>query len=136
AALTAGTHALTAIYQGSTSYARSVSAVLPEMVAAIATTVSLSANPTPATAGQMVYLTASVMAPPAAGTMGPTGTVEFRDGATVLGTATVDASGLATFFTSSLPAGTRTLTAVYLGDTAYDSATSALLSLDVDPIGT
>lgn len=49
----------------------------------------------------------------------PTGFVEFRDGETVLQTAALGPDGTATLVTSRLPAGTRTLSAVYRGDTEY-----------------
>ena len=45
---------------------------------------------------------------------GATGTVEFLDGATVIGTGTIS-GGTATYTTSSLSSGTHTITAHYLG---------------------
>jgi hypothetical protein len=46
----------------------------------------------------------------------PTGTVTFKDGNVVLGTATVGAGGKATLSTSFAAAGSHTITAVYGGD--------------------
>jgi len=46
------------------------------------------------------------------------GSVEFFDGATSIGTAAVDATGLAQLTTSALPAGIHSLTAVYAGSTS------------------
>jgi hypothetical protein len=62
----------------------------------------------------------------------PTGTVNFQDGATVLGSGTLSA-GICTFTTSSLAAGSHAITAVYSGD-ANDTASSssALTQLVVD----
>lgn len=78
-----------------------------------ATVLTNSASPTQ---GAAVTLTATVT-PTAA-----TGTVEFKDGATVLGTSSL-VGGVATLATSSLVAGARTLTAKYQPDT-LDYATS------------
>jgi hypothetical protein len=54
---------------------------------------------------------------PGSGT--PTGTVTFRDGATVLGMADLDASGLANLTYGGLGVGGRAITAAYAGDTNY-----------------
>jgi large repetitive protein len=59
-----------------------------------------------------------------------TGPVQFLDGTTVLGTATL-ASGSASFTTSALTQGTHSITAVYGGDTADAGSTSAALSQSV-----
>ncbi len=69
---------------------------------------TLSAVPNPAVFGTLVTLTATVT--PA----GATGAVTFYDGATVLGVAPV-LSGVASFTTALLAAGSRSLTALYVG---------------------
>lgn len=58
--------------------------------------------------------------------IGPGGSIQFYDGATLLGTGTVS-NGSASFSTSSLIVGTHTITAVYSGDTNYQTATSSSL---------
>ena len=70
-----------------------------------------------------ITFSSTVSAP--AGT--PTGTVNFLDGATVLGPGTLSA-GVAMFTTSSLAAGSHSITAVYGGGTNYVGATSAALA--------
>jgi hypothetical protein len=56
----------------------------------------------------------------------PTGTVNFMNGTTVLGSAVVDGYGNATWSPASpLASGTYFMTAVYLGDNVYSSVTSA-----------
>jgi hypothetical protein len=87
-------------------------------------TLDSSANPTPLT--DSVTLTASVSS--SAGT--PTGNVDFYDGATLLGSATL-ASGMATYTTSTLTAGTHSITTVYAGDSNFVSVTSLAVSLVV-----
>ncbi len=87
---------------------------------------SSSLNP-----GQSVTLTAKVVS---ATTGTPTGSVDFYEGTTLLGTGTL-ASGTATFSTSSLTAGTaNTIEAVYSGDdnfiTSFGSTSVSEASLD------
>jgi len=68
-------------------------------------------------------ITATLTSP--AGT--PTGSVAFYDGTSLLGTETL-AAGVATFTSSSLLAGTDSITAVYSGDTNFMTETSSVLS--------
>ncbi len=62
----------------------------------------------------------------------PTGTVVFADGATNLGTVNVSASA-ASFTTSTLTAGTHTITATYSGDTLYTGSTANLMQKIIGP---
>lgn len=87
----------------------------------VATTTVVTASPQPVTAGQNVTLTATVNETNAAT---PTGTVEFRNGTTVLGTAPVDGTGVATLV-GPLAAGTYNITGVYSGDAIFDTSTGA-----------
>src|SRR5262249_23635611 len=81
--------------------------------------VTSSANPV--LYGQPVTFTATVSV--AAGT--PTGTVVFNDGATTLGSAALNASGVATLTVTTLAAGSHSMTAVYGGDPTVAASTSA-----------
>jgi cellulose 1,4-beta-cellobiosidase len=78
----------------------------------------------PAVSGQAVTFTAQV-SPSAA-----TGSVQFKDGATLLGTVTAT-SGAASLVVSSLSVGTHSVTAVYSGDGNYNGSTSAALAQTV-----
>jgi Bacterial Ig-like domain (group 3) len=93
------------------------------------TTTTLVTNPVgPVNVGTQVTLTATV-APTAA-----TGSVEFFDGATSLGTATV-ANGTASVQTNSLAKGTHSLTAKFTSTSAgYDNSTSDPVSFTVQGI--
>jgi hypothetical protein len=85
--------------------------------------------------GQAVTFTATVKAvSPATGT--PTGSVTFMDGSTTLGTVTLNASGKATLTTKGLPAGADTITAIYSGDSNFDTSTSSGLNQTVSQDGT
>jgi hypothetical protein len=58
----------------------------------------------------------------------PTGTVTFKDITTVLGTATLNSAGQATFTTSALALGTHAISASYAGDTNFTASFSANLA--------
>jgi hypothetical protein len=124
--LSAGAHSLTAEYSGNPVFAGSTSSVLTETITTLTgTTTTLVAAPSPASAGESVTLTATVSPTP---TGSPLGTVSFYNGATLLGSGVLNSSGVATFSTTSLPAGSDTLTAVYSGNTAFASSTSSVLT--------
>lgn len=61
----------------------------------------------------------------------PTGTVNFLDGSTQIGSGTLS-KGVATFTTSSLAVGAHSITAVYGGDANFTSVTSTALSETVN----
>lgn len=95
---------------------------------AVATTTDLAITPAgPVESGAEVTLTATV-APAAAA-----GNVEFKRGATVIGTAPV-ASGSATLTTTSLPIGTHSITASFVpaSPAAYQPSTSSAKSITVE----
>ncbi|HTZ75341.1 MAG TPA: Ig-like domain repeat protein [Candidatus Aquilonibacter sp.] len=127
--LAAGPLALTAVYSGNTDYAGSPSSV-DSLVVLAATTTALTASPSPATFGTAVILTATVTPNPGAG-----GTVAFSFGSTSLGTGNVNASGIATITTSALPVGADGLSAVYSGNTNYNTS-SGTLNLTVNTVPT
>jgi probable HAF family extracellular repeat protein len=86
------------------------------------TTTALASSNNPASFGEPITLTATVTG------SNPTGTVVFFNGAASLGVPVTLASGMAALTTSSLPAGTDSITAVYSGDSANAPSTSAILS--------
>lgn len=124
-----GTKLVDAVYPGDTSRAGSESNTVPLIgsgVVLTATTTGLTVSPNPAVSGETVTLTATVSPVPAGS---PAGTASFYSGSTLLGTADVNSSGVATFATTSLQTGTNTITAVYSGNA--DSATSTSSGVDV-----
>ena len=124
-ALTPGTHFITATYPNSTDYYTSTSAAISEVTKAAVTTTKLVSSHNPATHGTSVTFTANVTA-----ASGPTpmGTVTFKNGATILGTGTLNASGIATFSTTTLAIGTHSMTAVYNATADDLASTSAAVS--------
>ncbi|MDX6531732.1 MAG: hypothetical protein QOH41_4022 [Blastocatellia bacterium] len=88
-----------------------------------ATSTAVTASPNPSNSGQSVTFTATVTS--TAGT--PTGTVQFKDGGTSIGSPqALNGSGVATFSTSSLTAGIHTITADYSGDPNFIASTGTL----------
>jgi hypothetical protein len=140
--LTAGSHAITAVYNGDANFDASTSDTLSQTVTKAATSTSLMTSSTPALAGTPVTFTAYVGG--SALTL-PTGTVQFWEvdpltGAnlSLLGSVTLDTSGsfsVATFTTSSLSAGTHRIKAVYLGDDNFNSSWATLDQTITDPFG-
>ncbi len=121
-AMLAGTHSLTASYSGDTNYSGSKSPVLTQTVNKQATTTALQSSLDPSIEGQTVTFSAAV----SAGSGTATGNVQFLDGSSVVGAATL-ATGTAGLMISTLPAGTHSVTASYLGDSGYAGSTSAAL---------
>jgi uncharacterized membrane protein len=125
-ALTAGSHTITAIYGGDSSFIGLNATALTQVVGQASTTTAVVSGLNPAVVGQFFTLTATVSASaPAAGT--PTGRVTFFDGTTSLGSATLNASAQATLPVALASAGSHSLTAVYNGDSNLTSSPSAAL---------
>lgn len=93
------------------------------------TTTTLASAPNPSVFGSSVTLTASVAA--AAGCAAPAGTVTFKDGATVLGSAPLT-GGQASLSISALTAGSHALSAAYSGDAWSSASMSATVQHTVD----
>ena len=127
--LAVGTHSITAVYSGSSTFATSTSSALTETVNQSSTTTSLVANLNPATFGQVVQFVATVQ--PASGGLA-TGTVSFYDGSTLLTTAVVTNNGVqhnvATLIYSGFQGGTHSITAAYSGDANNAASTSSTLT--------
>ena len=88
---------------------------------AVATATSISSSINPSLVGQAVTFTATV-----SGGSVPTGSVQFFDNGTLLGTSTLSGAN-ATLTTSALAAGTHPITAVYGGDANHQGSTSSVL---------
>ncbi|HEV3330117.1 MAG TPA: Ig-like domain-containing protein [Bryobacteraceae bacterium] len=109
---------ITASYSGDSDFLSSAS--LPLRVGPSPTSVlSLASSLNPSTIGQSVTFTATLTV--ANGNGAPTGTVQFADSATLLGTPVTLSGGQATFTTSSLTVGSHALNATYSGDFQYPS---------------
>lgn len=119
-ALSAKTHTIKAKYAGDASFKAS-SGTVKQTVNLYPTTTALTSAPNPSNVGQVVTFTATVTttAPTQA-----TGNVSFKDGTKIIGTATVDANGVATLNKKISTAGSHSITATYNGDSLSGKSTS------------
>src|SRR5205085_11627365 len=111
----------TASYGGDASYLSSNSSAVNQVVNKIASTTTLGTSPNPSVSGSSVTLTA-IVSPSSA-----TGSVQFVNVATSLGSATVS-GGQAQLTLSTLPVGSDSLTASYGGSATYLASTSSAVT--------
>jgi hypothetical protein len=130
AALAPGTHSITASYTGDANDSTSASPAISLVVTTIPTATALGASSTAGASAQVTLVAAVV------GTAGPTptGTVTFSDGATAIGSATLNSSGVATLI-PNLAAGAYTIVAVYSGDSIHSPSTSQPATVSGTPAG-
>jgi hypothetical protein len=95
--------------------------VLTQTISKANSTTSIASNNNPSTVGQSVRLSATVSP------SGATGTVQFFDGATLLGAGALS-GGAASLSTTSLSTGSHSITATYSGDGNYFTSSSSALS--------
>lgn len=151
--LAVGSHNITAVFLTNAAYITSTSSVLVQVVngpTVTATSSAMSASPNPATEGETVTLTATVTPAPTCPPLTITGasqseirahvpvgipdgecqrgSVSFYYGETLLGTGTLNSSGVATATTATLPAGSDGLTAVFSGNSLFTGSTSSAYS--------
>jgi hypothetical protein len=136
ASLNAGTHSFTATYDGDSNFKPSpTSAAVPVVVTKANTTVAVGADLNPVALGVTVTFTATVSVT-GSGSGTPTGTVDFKDGGTLIGTCTGQtvSSGAATCALSTLTPGPHAISATYNGDANFNtSSTTSNLSEVIGP---
>jgi len=141
AALTGGVNSISATYGGDINYSASSAPAIAVTVTQASTTTTLTistsfVNPVSASPGSAVVLKALVT-PSVVGVLG--GTVNFVNGTTVLGSATLTAttSGAyqALLTTTTIPAGTYNVAAVYQGNVNYSGSTSTTSPLLIAAAG-
>lgn len=122
-----GIYPVIATYAGNSAYSSSQSSAVDVLLNKAFTATALTASPNPVTPPGSVKLTATVTRTVAPLSRAITGTVTFYSQSLTLGTAPVNASGVATFKASSkgFSAGKYAITATYNGD-AYDSSSTSL----------
>ncbi|MDP3752142.1 MAG: Ig-like domain repeat protein [Polaromonas sp.] len=129
-ALVAGSRSITAVYAGDILNSPVTTAPVIQVVDKVAATAALASSVNPTAAGQAVTFTATVTG------LNPTGNVSFKDGTSTKGTVALSGTGdtrTAVFTTSTLPAGDRSITAVYAGNAQNTTATSEPLIQTVGP---
>ena len=126
-----GLHLLTAVYTGDATHAGATSTAVSVNVLPDATTATLTSSLNPATTGQPVTFTAKLLGSFAT----PVGPVNFLDNGSLIGTATVNPSGIAALSTTTLTSGTHSITAVYAATTNFNSSSAAVTQV-VSPAST
>jgi len=129
--LPVGTQTVQAVFESSAAGFPTAQTTL--VVNQAPTTISLTTSPNPSTVGQIVTLTATLSP------NGPTGTIDFLDGANKLTSATrvIDGGvGVISVGTTALTPGKHSLTVSYSGDTNYLGSTSTAVSQTVNQIVT
>lgn len=131
--LTADKHFITVSYGGDAKFSAGTSALV-QVVHASGTTMALASSLNPALTGSSVTFKATVAA--SSGVNTPTGQVTFLDGSIVLAQVPVNSSGIASFKTSDLAAGTHIVTAIYASDTKFAASRSSMGQLVHKPTTT
>ena len=122
-----GSHTLTAEYGGDARFQASVSGSVNVTITQATGALTLASSLNPAQVGDVVTFTAT-LSPATAGS------VTFKNGATTIGTGTLDATGVATFTTSALAAGAHSITAVFAGNADVSAVTSSVLTQTVNKL--
>ncbi|MFQ3651770.1 MAG: Ig-like domain-containing protein [Gemmataceae bacterium] len=139
--LPVGTHTIDVTYNGDTNYNTVASTPASRLVVTVRKAnaqFSVSPSVPSATFGEPVTFTATLN-PVAPATAIPTGTVTFRRGSAtgvILGTATLDANGIATLTVSNLPVGNQTVFAVWPGDANFVAPAAVSTSVVINRVGT
>lgn len=128
--LVAGSHVITATFTGAAGWGNSSGndSAAPQVVNKFATTTTVNSSPNPSVYSEPVTFTATVTS---SGGI-PTGTVTFKNGSTTLGTSNLDGTSHATFTTSTLAAGSNSITATYNGDSKFNTSTSSTFTQSVN----
>jgi polygalacturonase len=121
--LTAGTHALSAVYQGDTTYVPSTGAAAPTVIAQAPSGTTVAATTTAINPGGGTSLTATIAG--VAGALPPSGSVTVLDGTTNVGAGPVIA-GKVTIAVTLQSLGSHTLTAQYSGDSNYVASSGTI----------
>lgn len=125
-ALPVGTYSLTASYPGDANHVPSASALFTQTVNMIATTTAVVSSDPSSIYGDSVTFTATVSPG-----VPDDEIITFLDGASSIGTGRTSGS-TATFTTSSLAAGSHSVTASYPGDASNSASTSSAISQTVN----
>ena len=128
----AGMCSVTAAQAGNPDYYPATPVTRTFTVARAGTRTAVVSSLNPSVVGEAVTFTATVTS--LIDNLVPDGNVTFLDGATILGSAALNAAGVATFTTTSLAVGSRRLTARYNGQSNFLTSTSAELVQLVDPV--
>ena len=123
----AGTVVVAANQAGNADYTAAAQVTQTVVVTQATPGITLTSSAATITHGSSVTFTATLTG----GSTKPTGTVIFFDGATQLGTGTLNGSGVGKYTTTTLAVGGHSITASYGGDTNYLTVTSTAVGVTV-----
>jgi hypothetical protein len=129
--LALGTYTISASYSGDGLSYNGSSSTAPLTIMVTKGNVSPTVQGPTTSIVQGVAFMLSASLTPIAGAMAPTGTIQFLDGVTALGSPATLANGQASAQFTLNTTGTHSITAQYSGDSNYNSETSAAVSLTV-----
>jgi hypothetical protein len=129
--LNADSFPMTAVFKGDADNLGSTSAIVNQVVEQATSSATLTSSPNPSSLGEAVTFTAQITSP----TVPAKGPVTFTAGKTVLGTVEL-AGGKAKLTTSSLPAGSNTITVTYVGDSDIKSNSASVQQVVEQSSGT
>lgn len=127
--LTPGSHNVVASYASDTQFAASTGSVM--QVVQNGTSTTLGSSSSPSSFGQLLAFTAAVTATNAAPAT-PTGSVTFREGATILANVPLDSAGHASFSSSSLTIGSHTINADFFGTNGWLNSSGVFVQVVQD----
>ncbi len=127
-----GVNQIYAVYRGNSTYETSMSPNATETVNLNSSVISLTTSAAGASYGQAVTFTATVAVPDGIAT----GKVHFYFGSSDVGSAYLNAAGVATLTLSNLDPQTADVTATYSGDSLNQPATSAPLTETISAAAT
>jgi hypothetical protein len=119
-----GTHHVVLNYAQQTNFAAAGPQTETFTVTVAPVTVTLTPSTKSTISGKTVSFTAAVTSSSAGAPN--TGTVSFYDGATLLTSVPVNASGVASYSTTTLPVGSDTIKATYGGSTDYGTGSASV----------
>jgi len=123
-ALGVGGRAISATYDGTSTFGTSTGS-LTQTVNKANTTTAVASSANPSTYGQSATFTATVST--VSGSVVTEGTVTFKEGSTVLaGPLALNATGQVSFFTTTLWGGSHPITADYSGSANFNPSTGAV----------
>jgi hypothetical protein len=124
-----GSHSVFASYAGDGTNSTSQSSTITLTATTVSTNSSVTVTPTTVAPGSPASISAQI-SPVAVGGLVPSGSVQFKDGATSIGSSTLS-GGQASISYSFSTLGVHSITAVYAGDTNFKTSTSSVATVMV-----
>ena len=133
ASLSIGSHNITAVYSGDSTYGGSTATLVQKVKSK--TVCNWPSKPNPCNWGQTCIFNIQIGCQ-SPGTGNPTGTVTFYDGSNSLGSCSLSGSGIASFNIGNLAVGSHNISFTYSGDDNDSGSTSAVVTQTVNPVST